>query len=248
MFSYADNIYCKSGRGKIMNDKYTILIVDDEQQIRDIIKQFLEINGNRVLEAEDGIQALKLIEEQGCADLVILDYSMPHMNGDEVCRQIREHSNCPVIFLTAYGDDETKRKCFEYGADDYLVKPFRYAELVMHVNALLRRCYQYNSISGKNEVSDKIGNLIIDRRKKKLECEGKDIGVTYTEFSIFEFLADNRGKTYSLGEIYENVWHEKYCEESANTVMVHIRNLRKKLDKTGEEYIFNKWGRGYYVN
>lgn len=250
-----------------MGIKYTIMIVDDEKQIRDILKQFLVMNGNDVIEAYDGAEAVEKMSEN--VHLVIMDYSMPRLTGDEACRRIREKCTCPIIFLTAYGDYETQRRCFEYGADDFLVKPFKYSDIIIRVNAMLRRCYEYNNyVNDKDKLhtleetdndsviniksDDWLDNLYIDRKKKKLIYNmngySMDINVTYTEYSIFEFLCDNRGKILSIGEIYEGVWHEKYCEESANTVMVHIRNLRKKLSKTGQEYIFNVWGRGYYVN
>ncbi len=244
---------------------YTILIVDDEVQIRNILKEFLLMNGNKVVEAKDGKEAVKLMNEN--INLVIMDVNMPNLTGDKACRMLRKKWNCPVIFLTAYGDDETKMRCYEYGADDFIVKPFRYSDIIVHVNALLRRCYQYDVAS--NELKDNIitkgvnqphninnsikenvliDGLSIDKYKRKIMYKDKNIDVTCTEYDIFEFLLKNKGKVFAIDEIYEAVWQEKYCKASANTVMVHIRNLRKKLDKTGREFIFNSWGRGYYVD
>lgn len=232
-----------------MKDKYTILVVDDNNEIRDIIRQFLQLDGKNVLEADDGTVALEKMSDD--VDLVIMDVSMPDMNGDEACRLIRQERTCPVIFLTAYGDEDTQKRCFEYGVDDFLVKPFKYSELLLHVNALLRRCYEYGSqkqVKSRENDTLTMGNLRLEPKSKKIYYDGKDLHITYTEYSIFEFLLKHRGETFSIDKIYENVWDEMYCNESANTVMVHIRNLRRKLEKTGQEYLFNAWGKGYYVD
>lgn len=251
-----------------MKPHYTILVVDDNSEIRDIIKQFLELDGKNVIEAGNGLEALDKMSNE--VDLVIMDMSMPYMSGDEACRLIRTERTVPVIFLTAYGDDETKKRCFEYGADDFLTKPFKYSELLLHINALLRRCYEYTPEStgkayiqadiqhdkeaakAKSDIDSDIlrvdDYIKLDEKRKKIYFRDKDLHITYTEYSIFKFLYSNKGRVYAIDELYENVWNEKYCEESANTVMVHIRNLRKKLEKTGREYIYNQWGKGYYYD
>lgn len=244
---------------------YTILIVDDEVQIRNILKEFLLMNGNKVVEAKDGKEAVKLMNES--ISLVIIDVNMPNLTGDKACRMLRRKWNCPVIFLTAYGDNETRIRCYEYGADDFVVKPFRYSDIIVHVNALLIRCYEYdvtnnkqnekiitqdinsiNNISNDTKKDMLIDGLIIDKCRRKITYNDKNIEVTCTEYDIFEFLLKNKGKVFAIDEIYEAVWQEKYCKASANTVMVHIRNLRKKLNNTGREFIFNSWGKGYYVD
>lgn len=212
----------------------TILVVDDEAEIRQLLRKFLEIEEFYVIEAVNGYDAVEKMTEE--VKMVILDICMPQCDGIEACARIREKHMVPIMFLTAYSDEDSKMRCFEQGADDYLVKPFYQKDLILRVKALLRRCYNYNlELKTKSQENNqnkeqeiKIGDLIICCGKKKVFLKEKEISLTFLEYEIMLLLATNRGNIFSIQEIYEQVWKEAYYAESANTVMVHIRNLRKK--------------------
>ncbi|MEO2202785.1 response regulator transcription factor [Paenibacillus pabuli] len=224
----------------------TVLVVDDEPDIRDVIHVYLRNEGYHVIEAADGQEALDIIKTKS-VQLVILDVMMPVMDGIKACLKIREVSNTPIIMLSAKEEDIDKITGLTTGADDYMVKPFNPLELLARVRAQLRR----QTLIGKTEYNSLIliKDLVIDKSKHSVKLKENDIPLTPLEFSILELLASHPGQVFSSEKIYETVWKEPYGY-SDNTVMVHIRNLREKLEVNPREpqYIKTVWGVGYKVD
>ena len=223
----------------------TVLVVDDEPDIRDVIHVYLRNEGYHVIEAADGQEALDIIKRTS-VQLVILDVMMPVMDGINACLKIREVSNTPIIMLSAKEEDIDKITGLTTGADDYMVKPFNPLELLARVRAQLRR----QTLIGKTDISlILIKDLVIDKSKHSVKLKENDIPLTPLEFSILELLASHPGQVFSSEKIYETVWKEPYGY-SDNTVMVHIRNLREKLEVNPREpqYIKTVWGVGYKVD
>ena len=232
-------------------DQNTILIVDDDEEIREVVSVLLSNEGYAVSSASDGFELIEKLKSGECRpDLIILDVMMPQMDGYEVCRQIRSFSKIPILFLTAKSREKDLVESFLSGGDDYIPKPFSYAELIARVGALLRRFKAYTGTedkSGEDEIV-RLGEIRINKKGLNVTRDGKQIDLTNTEYGILLLLAENRGRVFSLQEIYENVWKDIYLRSASNTVMVHIRNLREKLRIEGdEELIKNKWGKGYYI-
>ncbi|OON91694.1 MAG: hypothetical protein ATN34_02680 [Epulopiscium sp. Nele67-Bin002] len=219
----------------------TILVVDDDKDIRELLMILLQAEGYHVVEADNGQEALKRIDDATC--LVILDIMMPKMNGIQTCIQIRKNNFIPILFLTAKGQEADKIIGFSAGADDYLVKPFSPSELMARVKALLRRHLVYQN--KVNEIT--IRKLVINLDSKSVTIDGMNINVTPREFDILVLLASNQGKVFSAQNIYESVWKEPYFSISNNTIMVHIRNLRDKIDDNAKDYIKTVWGMGYKI-
>ena len=227
-------------------DEITILIIEDDEDIRESVKILLENEGFHVIEADNGMDGLHQISED--TDLVILDIMMPGISGIKTCEQIRKISYVPILFLTAKSSENDKIIGFTAGADDYLVKPFSYMELFSRVKALLRR---YKVYQGRVEKSEKLvcyRDITIDQEQQTVMAGGEKITLTEMEYQILLLLISNPKKVFSVKEIYETVWKEAFFPNSGNTVMVHIRNIRRKLEKGGQSYIQNIWGRGYCVN
>lgn len=224
----------------------TILIVDDEPDIRDVIHVYLRNEGYRVIEATNGEEALDIIKTTSI-QLVILDVMMPIMDGIKACFKIREISNTPIIMLSAKEEDIDKITGLTTGADDYMVKPFNPLELLARVKAQLRR----QTLIGKEELNSLllIKDLVIDTSKHSVKMRDNDVSLTPLEFSILVLLASHPGQVFSSEKIYETVWEEPYGY-SDNTVMVHIRNLREKLELNPREpqYIKTVWGVGYKID
>lgn len=232
--------------------KGNILLVDDDEEIREIVKVLLSSEGYTIYPAADGTQALTLIEEQEQElDLVILDVMMPQLGGYDVCKKIREASKVPVLFLTAKNRETDLVEGYLAGGDDYMQKPFSYTELIARVGGLIRRYRQYGSGEQAEEGQQiEISDLVIDKDQMSVSRAGRELELTNTEYGILLLLSENKGKVFSLQQIYEAVWQDTFLASSSNTVMVHIRNLREKLkvDASQEELIKNKWGRGYYID
>lgn len=231
-----------------MEHKAKILVVDDDAQIREVIRILLESEGCEIVEADNGARAVELTDET--IELIIMDIMMPGMSGIQACEAIRANYLTPILFLTAKSTDTDKVIGFSAGGDDYLVKPFSYTELLSRVKALLRRCYQYSGAAKSTPAQIiYIHDLQIDLEKKRVLKEDKEVELTEIEYQILVLLASNRQKVFSVQNIYESVWNEPYFSSSNNTVTVHIRNLRKKLepDLRESKYIQNVWGRGYRV-
>ncbi|MFE0557038.1 response regulator transcription factor [Paenibacillus lautus] len=224
----------------------TVLVVDDDSEIRDVIHVYLRNEGYRVIEAADGLEALDIIKTTS-VQLVILDVMMPRMDGISACIKIRGISDAPIIMLSAKEEDIDKITGLTTGADDYMTKPFNPLELVARVKAQLRR----QSLIGKEELNSLIliKDLVIDKAKHTVTLKGSNISLTPLEFSILELLASRPGQVFSSNKIYESVWREPYGN-SDNTVMVHIRNLREKIEASPREpqYIKTVWGVGYKID
>ena len=224
-----------------------ILVVDDEQDIRRIIRILLESSGYQVAEAPNGLAAVEYIRQQPNVDLVLMDIMMPGLNGIEASRAIRERCSAPILFLTAKTQERDKLEAYQAGGDDYLAKPFSHAELMMKVESLLRR---YRVYKGKTSGQLLRADVMLDEPGRRVLRGGRPVELTETEFEILCFLAARRGSVVSVEQIYEGVWHEKYMSSSTNTVMVHIVNLRKKLeeDPANPRLIRTVWGKGYQID
>ncbi len=222
-----------------------VLVVDDEKLIVKGIRFSLLQDGLEVDCAYDGEEALELAKNNEY-DLILLDVMLPKLDGFEVCQQIREFSDMPIIMLTAKGDDMDKILGLEYGADDYITKPFNILEVKARVKAIMRR-------TGKKEEKVDNSNIImkhdmkIDRESRRVFIENKEINLTAKEFDLLEILATNPDKVYSREQLLNLVWKYEYAGD-ARTVDVHIRRLREKIEKlpSNPKYVFTKWGVGYY--
>ena len=225
-----------------------ILFVDDDPEIREVLRLLLESEGYQVEEAVSGEQVLEKLDDS--VGLVILDVMMPGLNGYGVCAEIRRRSAVPVLFLTAKSQDSDKTLGFSAGGDDYLVKPFSYSELISRVKAMLRRYYVYGAKQAGQEAAIRCcGTVEIDPRQCVVRQEGREVALTETEYRILLLLASHPSKVFSVQNIYESVWNEPYFYSSNNTVMVHIRNIRRKLgdDPQNNRTIRTVWGRGYRI-
>ena len=231
-----------------MQEGKMILLVDDDADIREVGRILLEGEGYTVIEARDGSEAVSLASPD--IDLYILDIMMPGKSGYQACREIRSVSQAPILFLTARTQDGDKAMGFSAGADDYLAKPFSYTELIARVKALLRRYYVYKGKEEDKQSVITLKDLTIDPDSCRVERDGKVIPLTDIEFRILLTMAQNRRKVFSAEELYEKIWNEPYFYACNNTVMVHIRNLRRKLEPNPDEpqYIKTVWGKGYRVD
>jgi len=230
-----------------MEEKVKILVVDDEADIRTVVRLMLEGRGYEVYEAPGGAESVAFLAEHPDMDLIIMDIMMPRMNGVEAVRKIREKSTVPVLFLTARTQDADKVEAYGSGGDDYLGKPFSRAELLARVSSLVRRYREYR---GKPEGLTAGPVLRLDRARSAVLRDGESIELTRVEFNILSYLLDHRGEAISAQRLYEDVWQEKYLPSSSNTVMVHILNLRKKIERDASEprIIRTIWGKGYQVD
>ena len=226
-----------------------ILVVDDEKLIVKGIKFSLEQDGMTVSTAYDGLEALNMIKENEF-DLVVLDVMLPGLNGLDVCQQVREFSQVPIIMLTAKGEDMDKIMGLEYGADDYITKPFNILELKARIKAILRRSH---SSSKEEKAADKSGieirGLKLEYDSRRVFINGREANLTAKEFDLLVLLMENPGKVYSRENLLKIIWGASYPGD-ARTVDVHVRRLREKIEENPSEpeYIFTKWGVGYYFN
>jgi len=223
-----------------------ILIVDDDPDIRNVLRLLLESDFT-LFDAPDGPGALALLRENKAIDLVILDVMMPGMDGYATCDALRAFSNVPVLFLTAKSAERDRLSAYRSGGDDFLSKPFSKAELLAKISSLLRRYKEYR---GKPEEALAIENLEVDFAARSVVSNGKNVTLTDTEFSILEYLLRHRGQTVTAQELYENVWKEQFLPGSNNTVMVHLLNLRRKIETTpsSPKIIRTVWGKGYQID
>ncbi|MDF2671914.1 MAG: hypothetical protein K0R09_179 [Clostridiales bacterium] len=226
-----------------------ILIVDDEKEIADLLEVYLKSEGFNIYkfysakEALDCINTIKL-------DLAILDVMMPDIDGFTICQKIRENYNFPIIMLTAKDQEIDKINGLTLGADDYITKPFRPLELVARVKAQLRRFKKYNQQEQEREENViEFSGLILNQDTHECTLNEKLVSLTPIEFSILWFLCINKGKVVSSEELFNEVWGDKYFTNSSNTVMVHIRHLREKMNDSVEhpKYIKTVWGVGYKI-
>lgn len=226
----------------------SILVVDDDKDIVQMIEVYLQQEGYKVVKAYDGEQALQLLLEHDI-ELAILDIMMPIMDGIEVCRRIRKNYNIPVMFLSAKSTDVDKVIGLSTGADDYIGKPFSVIELIARVKAQLRRYKYLNQTPVQmSEKKIQIRELEIDEASRKVLLYGEHINLTKTEYEILHLMATHPNRVFTLEEIYESVWREA-AYESNNTVMVHLARLRGKIEANPKEskFIQNVWGVGYKI-
>jgi len=221
-----------------------ILVVDDEKLLVKGIKFNLENEGYQIDVAYDGLDAVELARS-GKYNLIILDVMMPELDGLEACMRIREFSTIPIIMLTARSEDMDKIMGFEYGADDYITKPFNILELKARVRALLRRSALVNS---ETDTVMNVGHIMIDTEKRIATKNDEQVELTVKEFDVFELLAKNTGRVYSREALLNVVWGYEF-QGDIRTVDVHIRRLREKLEENPAEpeHIMTKWGVGYYI-
>jgi len=223
-----------------------LLVVDDEPILLKGLKFSLEQDGYQVEVAVDGIEAYDKILENGY-DLIVLDLMLPGMDGLEVCKRVRETSMVPIIMLTAKGEDSSKVLGLEYGADDYLTKPFNILELKARIRAILRRA----SFADQNVTTSQlnVGDFSINTLGRKVAIQGREINLTAKEFDLLLLLILQRDKIFSREELLEKIWGYEYFGD-VRTVDVHIRRLREKIEdnSSAPRYIMTKWGVGYYFN
>ena len=224
------------------------LVVDDEKLIVKGIKFSLEQDGYEVDVAYDGSEALKMAKEKEY-DIVLLDVMLPEMDGMEVCQAIREFSEMPIIMLTAKGTDMDKILGLEYGADDYITKPFNILEVKARIKAIIRRNSKKSKAAQKNERIIEVSDLKLDLDSRRVFEKDKELNLTAKEFDILELLTQNPDKVYSREKLLNIVWGNKLHEAGdVRTVDVHVRRVREKIEPNPSEpkYIHTKWGVGYY--
>jgi len=228
-------------------DGRKILIADDNEEIREFVRVLLESEGYEILEAENGDEAVQKTDDS--VDLIILDVMMPIKTGFKACMEIRSKTKAPILFLTAKSQDSDKALGFSLGGDDYLSKPFSYTELISRVKALLRRYYVYQGKETEDNSFLKIGDMKICTIANQVFLDEKEIFLTDIEYRILLLMSKNRGKVFSAQNLYESVWNEPYLYSSSNTVMAHVKNIRKKLgdDNQNPKLISTVWGRGYRI-
>jgi len=221
--------------------------VDDEKEIRDLVGIYLANENYRVLKAGNGIEALKLLGNEE-VDLIILDVMMPDMDGIEACMKIREDKNMPIIMLSAKSEDMDKIMGLTTGADDYVTKPFNPLELLARVKSQLRRYKRLNTTIEKKDDIIEIEDLVINTNTHEVRIGDKEAKLTPREFEILYLLAKNKNMVFSIEKIYSMVWKEDFFE-SDNTVMVHIRKIREKIEENPRKPRFIKtvWGVGYKI-
>ena len=218
-------------------EKLKILVVDDEQRMRKLVKDFLTKKNFEVLEAGDGEEAVEIFFENKDIALLILDVMMPKMEGWEVCREIRQYSEVPIIMLTAKGEEKDELLGFDLGVDEYISKPFSPKILVARVEAILRR----SNALGDGEIE--IAGITIDQAAHEVRIDGKIIELSFKEFELLTYFVNNKGVALSRERILNNVWNYDYFGD-ARTIDTHVKKLRSKLGEKGS-YIKTIWGMGY---
>ena len=221
-----------------------ILLVDDEPRLLKGLRFTLEQEGYETLTAMDGEEALNVFFDNQ-VDLILLDVMLPKMDGIQVCQRIRETSNVPIIMLTAKGEDMDKILGLEYGADDYMTKPFNILEVKARIKSILRRASQ--PVTAENRKVIRVHDMEVNVINRSVTLGGKDVRLTAKEFDLLQLFITNRGKVFSREAMLETVWKYDYMGD-ARTVDVHIRRLREKIERNPAqpEFIFTKWGVGYY--
>jgi len=218
-------------------EKLKILVVDDESRMRKLVKDFLVKNNYDVVEAEDGEQALDIFFSNKGIALIILDIMMPKVDGWQVCREIRQYSDVPIIMLTAKGDEKDELLGFELGVDEYISKPFSPKILVARVEAVLRRT------AGIDDEVIEIGGIILDKAAHQVKIDGVPIDLSFKEFELLTYFVKNKGVALSREKILNNVWNYDYFGD-ARTIDTHVKKLRSKMGDKGR-YIKTIWGLGY---
>lgn len=218
-------------------DSVKVLMVDDEARMRKLVKDFLAIKGYRVIEAEDGEQAVDIFFKEKDIGLVILDVMMPKMDGWEVCRTLRRYSQVPIIMLTARSEERDELLGFELGVDEYISKPFSPKILVARIEAILRR-----GNAGTGEILEAAG-IRVDKDAHEASVDGQPVDLSNKEFELLIYFMENQGMALSRKKILNNVWNYDYFGD-ARTIDTHVKKLRSKLGEKGE-FIKTIWGMGY---
>ncbi|MGY3716417.1 response regulator transcription factor [Sutcliffiella cohnii] len=231
-----------------MEQEYKILVVDDEERIRRLLKMYLERENYLIEEADNGEDALSLALENDY-DVILLDLMMPGMDGMEVCKELREKKATPVIMLTAKGEEANRVQGFEVGTDDYIVKPFSPREVVLRVKALLRRASSTSFLNTETSSKDIIvyPHLTIDNDAHRVSADGKDVNLTPKEYELLYFLAKSPDKVFDREQLLKEVWQYEFFGD-LRTVDTHVKRLREKLNKVSEhaaKMIVTVWGVGY---
>ena len=219
-------------------DKLKILVVDDESRMRKLVKDFLAKEGYLVIEAEDGAEALDLFYAQKDISLIILDVMMPKIDGWQVCREIREHSQVPIIMLTARAEERDELQGFSLGVDEYISKPFSPKVLVARVGAILRR-----TTGAENAELLSEGGITVDKSAHLVKIDGQPVELSFKEFELLAYFLEHRGVALSREKILNNVWNYDYFGD-ARTIDTHVKKLRGKMGSKGD-YIKTIWGLGY---
>ena len=227
---------------------YNVLVCDDDREIVEAIEIYLSQEGYKVLKAYDGEEALKVLDREK-VDLLIIDVMMPKLDGIRATLKIREKKNMPIIILSAKSEDADKILGLNVGADDYMTKPFNPLELTARVKSQLRRYTQLGStIDKSNQAVYAVGGLSIDDEQKEVTVDGEPVRLTPIEYNILLLLVKNQGKVFSIDQIYESIWNEDAIGVD-NTVAVHIRHIREKIEINPKEprYLKVVWGVGYKI-
>ncbi|WP_238903814.1 response regulator transcription factor [Clostridium sp. YIM B02506] len=227
-------------------EKYNVLVVDDEVEITDAIQIYLENEGYKVFKAYDGLDALDTLNSVDI-HLIIMDIMMPKLDGMRATLKIRENKNIPIIMLSAKSRDTDKILGLNMGADDYITKPFNPLELIARVKSQLRRYVNLGNYGGESKEILRVGSLYLNKETKEFKVDEEDVKITPLEFKILTLLMDNPGRVFPIEEIYERVWNEP--SYNADTVTVHIRRIREKIEINPKEprYLKVVWGIGYKI-
>ncbi|MFG0212268.1 response regulator transcription factor [Brevibacillus porteri] len=225
---------------------YQVLVVDDEAEIRDAIEIYLKNESMTVFKASNGLEALEILENEEI-HLILMDIMMPKMDGMTATFQIRQKKNIPIIMLSAKSEDTDKILGLNIGADDYVTKPFNPLELIARVKSQLRRFTNLGSAQ-MTEDEIQVRGLTLNKSTKNVAIDGNEVRLTATEYKILELLMENKGRVFSIEEIYERVWREPYMN-AENTVAVHVRRIREKIEINPKEpkYLKVVWGIGYKI-
>jgi DNA-binding response OmpR family regulator len=229
-----------------MMSQYTVLVVDDDKEIRDAIEIYLKNEGIQVIKAIDGIEAIEVLNEKDI-HLILMDIMMPRLNGINTTFKIREEKNIPIIMLSAKSEDTDKVLGLQVGADDYVTKPFNPVELIARVKSQLRRYMEFGMYEKSKKVIE-INGLIMNQETKEVIANGESVRLTSIELKILELLMVHAPRVFSIDEIYEKVWKEPSFNPE-NTVAVHIRRIREKIEINPKEprHLKVVWGIGYKI-
>ncbi|OXM14447.1 response regulator transcription factor [Paenibacillus herberti] len=227
--------------------KNNILIVDDELEIREALVIYLKSDNVEVFTASNGIEALEILEKE-TIHLIIMDIMMPQLDGIKTTFKIRESKNIPIIMLSAKSEANDKILGLNVGADDYITKPFNPLELIARVQSQLRRFTNLGAFQTTEDEIIQVRGLVLNKSSKTVEVDGEDVRLTSKEYKILELLIENKGRVFSLEQIYERVWNEPMLT-SENTVAVHVRNIREKIEINPKDpkYLKVVWGIGYKI-
>ena len=228
---------------------YKILVVDDEVNIRRVVREYAEFEGYEVAEAENGMEAVEMVKSEDF-DLIVMDIMMPKLDGFSTCKEIKKYKTIPVIMLSAKSEETDKVIGLNIGADDYVTKPFTPLELMARVNSQLRRYTRFMGMAQNKEEEGRnyiIGGLELNEDTIEFSVDGNPVKLTPIEFKILALLMRNPGRVFSAEEIYERVWNEKAI--NTDTIMVHVRNIRDKIEINPREpkYLKVVWGVGYKI-